>query len=128
MKKEERGKVNDKERVIREIDHCLENHKLFFLTDKQRQLKIPYVDHMGVDILGNITQHPYHMSMTDMKKVIEECEKEGFDFMIHGHSCYYPNSTFCIEFYKKGDDKKECKTHYLEFSDFDASIKKKEGG
>lgn len=56
--------------------------------------------HCKQNAKGEITLHPYDMSMEALEELINECKARGYRFNIKGHSCYYPGHTFCITFHK----------------------------
>lgn len=97
-RKQIRGRVNE-----------LMEKNLYRLTDEElapfmlkNGLEDPdfFIDHPRVDDNGDITQHPYNMSMKRMKNLIEWCEQHGYDFRIIGASEYFPAATFKIVFRK----------------------------
>lgn len=102
-------KQNEKEGILKRIEVCLDNHKIYYPTAKDYKKLGVKTDFFGTDLFidhvrlreGDITQHLYSIDMERLKEFIKECEENGITFCIYGHSCYFPGETFCITMEKK---------------------------
>lgn len=115
MQRQERTLEREfKERVLKEIEKCLEEHPLYkyrpsdlkgyrlshkeFMETGSNLDPSFYIDHLYIDWKGRLTQHPYAISMERLESLIEWCRATGHRFYINGHSCYFPNETFAVIF------------------------------
>lgn len=48
--------------------------------------------------------HPYGIIHNDVRRLVEYCDRLGFEFSIDAHSFYYPNSALEICMWRKGFD------------------------
>ncbi|MBI0584656.1 MAG: hypothetical protein ISF22_10585 [Methanomassiliicoccus sp.] len=107
--KKPESKVKRKQ-IIEEIDELLKGNLYSmdtvswnpFRNDRKDDVdRRFFVDHVRLNDRGEVTQHPYTMTMEKMRDLIQWCDDNNYEFYLTGRSEYYPGRTFQIIFKKK---------------------------
>lgn len=73
----------------------------YFKITEENKEKMPCKDHIHKTKKGNmLSSQPYNANMTEVKKLVEFCEKHNLDFRISGGSVHFPNRCFTILLWK----------------------------